>query len=325
MGLKALSAVTALGGIIVLAGCSSAGKGLTLPSLYKTETGKKTAYDSYDKAMRLWPVSFTDDWVDTEYGKTHVVVAGPEGGKPLFLLPGLFADATMWYANAGELSRFYRVYALDMINYGGKSEPSGKPVVGIGDYRSWFATIMAHYGHEKVAVAGLSYGSWLALALAREQPAAIAAAVLIDPSETFIPMDGGIAWKGFWSFAVFPNRSKYASFFNWMGGGYSDPSMEIWFDHMLNVIEFGSARMDKLPQHRVYEREELSAVTMPVLVLSGGKPIVYKDPAKFAAAAAAALPRAEVVIVPNTGHGLNMEKPDSVNERMLAFLKESYK
>ena len=293
--------------------------------LYKSAEAKAVAFASYDRAMGLWPVGYEEDWVETEYGTTHIIVSGPEGAQPVFLIPGLFADATMWYPNVGALAERYRVYSLDLTVFGGKSEPSAKPVAGVNDYVAWFRALMDHYGHSEVSVAGLSYGGWLSLALAREIPESIAAVIMLDPSETFVKMDGGIAWKGFWSFAVFPNRAKYAKFFDWLGGSYSDPQMDIWFEHMLDVIEYGSVGMFDVPQHRIYRSEELTMVTMPVLVMAGGKPILYKDPEEFAAAAASALPHAEIVIVPGTGHSLNAEKADQVNATMTRFLSDTYR
>ena len=58
----------------------------------------------------------------------------------------------------------------------------------------------------------------------------------------------------------------------------------------------------------------------PAGALAGGKPIIYKDPAAFAAAAARALPHAEIEIIPETGHSLHVEKAALVNARMIRFL-----
>ena len=60
---------------------------------------------------------------------------------------------------------------------------------------------------------------------------------------------------------------------------------------------------------------------MPVLILAGGKPILYEDPQEFKAAALHSLPHAEVEILEGCGHGLNMEKPDEVNRRIITFLQ----
>ncbi|NBC30125.1 MAG: alpha/beta fold hydrolase [Spirochaetes bacterium] len=314
----------------MLMSCASTGGGTEAPSLYTGPEAREVAHLSYNRAMDLWSCEYRDDWVETAYGRTHVVTAGPVGAPPLILVPGLFADATMWYPNAGALAEHYRVHAVDLPVFGGKSEPTAGPSGGNAisceaDYAAWFSELLGHYGYEQVALAGLSYGSWVSLAIARQTPQLVSAAVLLDPSEVFMPMNGGIAWRGFWSFMVFPNRSKYARFFTWLGGGYSDPDMDVWFEHMLDVIEYGSVGMTQVPRHRIYSPEELEMVRMPVLVLAGGKPILYKDPAEFSSAARTALPHATVEIVPDAGHGLNMEKAAYVNERMLRFLQESWR
>ncbi len=249
-----------------------------------------------------------------------MILLGEETAPPLFLIPGLFADATMWYANAGSLSRHYRVIAPDMINYGGKSRPSEKQIETEEDYFRWFQGLMDALGYEMADLAGLSYGSWLALALAEAHPELVSSLVLLDPSETFMKMDGGIAWRGFRDFAFFPNRDKYRRFFDWMGGGVSDPEADLWLEHMLDVIEYGSVGMFDIPQHHIYQKEDLTHVTMPVLILAGGKPIVYKDPGEFARNARTALPHAEILIIPETGHGLHTEKPEEINTLIQNFL-----
>lgn len=303
-------------------GCATAKGSDSVPSLYRSEEARRVCWASYDRALTLAGTTFEDRWIDTPYGSTHAIVAGPSEAPPLVLLPGLFADATMWYPNLAALERHYRVYALDMISYGGKGTPSKRGLASKNDYVAWFAAVLESFGLQRVSLAGLSYGSWAALTIAQGRPELVETLILLDPSESFIPMDGGIAWRGFWSFVAFPNRANYTSFFQWLGGGYTDPAMEVWFEHLLDVIEFGTASMATMPRH-LYRPEELQAVTMPVLILAGGKPILYKDPQKFADAAKAALPQAEVIVVEGAGHGLNMEKPDLVNSRMLAFLEIS--
>ncbi len=292
--------------------------------LYKDADGEARALASYDRTMSLWPVEYEDLWLETDYGLTHAVASGPTDGYPVYLFPGLFADATMWFANVGALAERHRVVCLDQITYGGKSKPSQKPVKSLADYCVWFRQILERLRHTQVAVGGLSYGGWLALALARETPASVTAVMLLDPSETFIKMDGGIAWRGFWHFAFFPSRKKYRRFFEWMGGGYSSPESDTWLEHLLDVIQYGSVGMFDIPQHRIYSADDLRNVTMPTLIVAGGRPVVYKDPARLARAAALALPHAEIEIVEGAGHSVNVEKPEQVNAKLVQFLNRCY-
>ncbi len=308
------------GGVIMLAGCAGNSGSVEPKKLYKSDSAQKAAYESYDRTMELWDTAYEEEWVSSEYGETHVIISGPEEGPPVFLIPGLWGDASMWYPNAGELSRHFRVYTLDMINYAGKSVPSGKQITGVSDYAEWYTGLLRHFGYDSAPVVGVSYSSWLALALAREIPESISALALLDPASTFIKMDGGIAWKGFWSFGFFPNRQKYKDFFRWIGGGYSDPKSAIWEEHMFDVVEYGAVGMFDIPQPVIYTADDLQMVKMPVLLMVGGKPILYKDPSKFIEAAKLALPHADVDLVQETGHGLNMEKAGYVNGRISDFL-----
>ncbi len=86
-------------------------------SLYKSSNAKAVALKSYDREMAFWPVEYEEVWGRTDYGMTHIIVSGSKGARPALLLPGLFADATMWYANVGAVSEYYRTYCLDQISY----------------------------------------------------------------------------------------------------------------------------------------------------------------------------------------------------------------
>ncbi len=325
MNTKLAAVLSLSAGMATVTGCTtatttSAPMREETSGFYKDSGAREIAHESYDAAMMLWETEYEEGWIPTTYGLTHIITAGSPDAPPVVLLPGLFGDATMWYANAGAMAERYRVIAVDLPVYGGKSEPSEVPITGVDDYSRWFAELLDNAGYERAAVMGLSYGSWLSLALAREVPDRISAVVMLDPSETFAKMRASMMWKGIRYFVLFPNRTKYGRFFEWMGGGYSDYRTDIWMEHMLDVIEYGSVAMMDVPQHRVYTPEELTMVTMPVLVLAGGKPIIYRDPEAFAAAAAAALPHAEIGIVPDTGHSLHVEKADDMNERIIRFL-----
>jgi hypothetical protein len=57
-------------------------KHIVSTSLYKTETGKNISYASYDKAMTLWNIDYKEEYVLTDFGKSHVIISGQENGHP---------------------------------------------------------------------------------------------------------------------------------------------------------------------------------------------------------------------------------------------------
>jgi len=82
---------------------------------------------------------------------------------------------------------------------------------------------------------------------------------------------------------------------------------------------------DNIARHYNLTDEDiaLTMIDIPVLIMAGGKPILYDNPEDFKVNAKKALPDAEVIIVPGAGHGLNMEKPEFVNKKIIEFLSDN--
>ncbi|MGG4035504.1 hypothetical protein ABEV74_17585, partial [Paenibacillus cisolokensis] len=68
-------------------------------AMFKSRELEQNYMEAYAKTLSLWPVPYESLYVDTEYGKTHVIASGPNTGEPLVLLNGFGFSATMWYPN----------------------------------------------------------------------------------------------------------------------------------------------------------------------------------------------------------------------------------
>ena len=94
-------------------------------SVFKSPEGEAEYGAAYAATLAAWPVPFHSLCVPTRAGRTHVIASGPKDAPPLVLLPMTFISATMWMYNMADLSRSYRVYALDTIGDVGNSLPEG--------------------------------------------------------------------------------------------------------------------------------------------------------------------------------------------------------
>lgn len=90
-------------------------------SVYLSEMHKDRLYDIYDEKVKEWPVDVEDIWIDTEYGKVHVLASGDTLKKPILLLHAALMGAHSWAENL-EALKDYRIYAIDNIGEGNKSE-----------------------------------------------------------------------------------------------------------------------------------------------------------------------------------------------------------
>ena len=58
--------------------------------MMKTISGQidseKLLNEAYEKTLNEWAVKYKSLYVDTRFGKTHVITAGPQDGEPLILV-----------------------------------------------------------------------------------------------------------------------------------------------------------------------------------------------------------------------------------------------
>jgi hypothetical protein len=130
--------------------------------IYKNPEVKAKCLAIYDSALAHWPVPYEQLDLPTRFGRTHVVVSGPQDAPPLILLHGNWATAMMWSSAISELSHDRCVYALDQIDDVGKSSPTRLPA-SRSDYAAWLMDVFDQLELQQADIVGLSYGGFLAV------------------------------------------------------------------------------------------------------------------------------------------------------------------
>jgi pimeloyl-ACP methyl ester carboxylesterase len=156
-------------------------------SPFKTPDGEAKYLAAYDATLKTWPVSSEARDVPTRFGTTHVNVAGPQDAPPLFLVHGFGFSSTQWYPNIAALSREHRVYAPDVIDQYGRSNPT-QVLRTREDYAAWYGDVLDGLGVPRADLAGHSYGGWLTLNFALAQPERVRRLALLSPAASFVPM-----------------------------------------------------------------------------------------------------------------------------------------
>jgi pimeloyl-ACP methyl ester carboxylesterase len=86
---------------------------------FRSAKAKERYLKLYDMRAKEWPVASETRMVNTAYGPTFVRVSGPASTPPLVLLHGVSGNSLQWMPNIRDLSRGFRVYAVDNIcDYG---------------------------------------------------------------------------------------------------------------------------------------------------------------------------------------------------------------
>jgi len=155
-------------------------------SIYRSEKHKKELRAIYNEKMKDWPDGYEDIMIETSYGTVHVVACGDKMNPPILLLHAASMGAHSWAENLPALLNKYRVYAIDNIGEGNKSEladvlvfPSdGKELADL------YAELTDELGIERSPIIGASNGGFITLIYAYYYPDRVSRIALL---QRFLP------------------------------------------------------------------------------------------------------------------------------------------
>jgi len=279
--------------------------------IYTTSDGRVKYMAAYEAMFSLWKVPHDAIDVKTSYGSTHINVSGPDDGYPLILLHGAGLSSTAWFTNIAELSANHRVYAVDVIGDAGKSIAQCL-MEKRNDYAEWLREVFDRLNIEEGYLLGHSYGGWLALNMALAHPDRLRKIVLLAPAASIYPMSFLVNLGLRLPFRIrLPARSMFKMIAS------KGTVFEETFIHLMEMVTSYCFPATMFPT--VYTDEELKQIELPVLLLIGAGEKIY-NPKKAIGRAQRLMPDLTAEIIPNVGHTLNMEQPETINARILKFL-----
>ena len=110
-------------------------------SIYKSAEGKQKILALYDSQLHRLQQDWSDMWIDTKFGRTHLIRTGNPHDIPLLVFHGGNATTAYMLLTCDYLMDDYLIYAVDTIGHPGKSaEVSLSPLTMImanGQARSY--------------------------------------------------------------------------------------------------------------------------------------------------------------------------------------------
>ena len=300
--------------VVLFAAMVVVGKFNAAASIYKSPEVKARLMEIYDEKMQEWPVPYKDVFVDTQYGKVHVIVSGPEEAQPLLLLHASGVGGWSWKYNVQELSRHYRTYAIDLVGDAGKSElASLTHILKNGkDQAELYTEITNKLGVKKAFVAGASEGGFIGTNYAMYHPERVEKLALFGP----MGYSGALKSALRIMFAqFFPLKPIQENTFRW---AFSDnEAMKKDFGEWFHLLMSGvfPQKVAPLP----FSAEERQNLKVPVLFVFGERDNLVGDP-KAARELVQDIPDVQVEILP-TGHLVAGEMPVEANAFMLDFFR----
>ena len=240
-------------------------------------------------------------------------------GPPLVLLHGAVSDSRLWGPQVEALADTFTVIAWDAPGAGRSPVPPSP--FGMDDWAGALEGLLAALGVGPAHVAGLSWGSTVALALYARRPEAVASLVLA----------GAYAgWKG-----SLPEPECAARLAAGLASADLPPAelAAAWLPSLVAadarpepVAVLRAMAEDSHPEAmRLLARSMaetdlgglLPQIEVPVLLMWGEQDT--RSPLHVAEAMRASIPGAELVVVPGSGHVVNLERPDEFTAAVRRF------
>ncbi|MGO4773278.1 alpha/beta fold hydrolase [Flavobacterium sp. W22_SRS_FK3] len=301
--------------LFLITGCASKKEKLD-DYVFKTKKEKQSYISSYDKALKLWEIPYTEENIKTSFGTAHVILAGPKNGKDLVLLHGMDASSTMWYPNIKALAKNHRVYAIDFLMEPGKSTLTANPL-SKEEIVLFYNEIFSHYKLKKLNIVAASRGGWIATLLATQKTNAIDKIVLLSPAQTFKFIDKVGKTSSALMLKLFPSEKKFTKTLKTFSTHPEkiSPVYKRQFYLANKYAKSNSSMLKMMP----FSNDELQSIKNPVLVLIGDHDVINSE--ESLEKAKEFLPNSKTKMIKDAGHFLSIDQSKIVNETMINFLE----
>ncbi|WP_035757152.1 alpha/beta fold hydrolase [Hugenholtzia roseola] len=150
--------------------------------LYQNPEAAKTLTRLYHQTLQKLRLPLRSLFLETSFGKTHVLISGNQDLPPLLVLHGLNASAPSALEALEKLSGQYQLIGIDTIGQANYSQAKERLSVADGSYGRWLEEILLGLKIESAPFVSISYGAFVLQKLIAFAPKRIEKAIFVVPS-----------------------------------------------------------------------------------------------------------------------------------------------
>ncbi len=269
-----------------------------------------------DLVAAHWPVPCDEVDLPSQFGTTRVRVSGHGEGVPLLLIHPTAGSSVGWYPLIASLCKDRRVFTPDTIGGAGRSIQTA-PIASIEDLVIWLDGVLDGLKLDLVHVVGYSEGGWIAgsHAALTNRPGRVATLTMIEPAGAIERVPGwflaSMIVRGVRAVVARDKPAAIRKFNRWMNGDVELTDAQV----DLILAAMGTFRQ-RLPRPRALTDDALRGIAAPTLLLLGAETKLY-NPSRVRDRALRLIPRVEVEVIEDAGHGLTFQFPGLVTSRIL--------
>ena len=282
--------------------------------IYHARLAKKIKVSWYDES----------DMVLIKGKNIHLKIKGSK--KPLFLIHGSQMNLYDWRNNIDYLSKYYKVYAIDMIGSGFSDKPKGS--YSPRYYAEFILDLMDHYKIEKASFVASSWGGGHVFYLSLLKPDRVEKMVMSSPSggyRRFTLLERALKTKVLGEFLLLLGNRKIIESELKAMFVHKNMVSKALVDSIFKPLYMKGGFRALLNAYRhedfSFVENNLQKINHPVLILWGDQDGIhtYKAMKKMNEK----IPNCQMVVMKDTGHLPHEEKSHEFNELTLGFLSDA--
>lgn len=266
--------------------------------VFKNEKSRSAYRAVYRERLNTWSIPFISRYVESAYGKTHVIECGNPDAPSLVLLHGFSGTSTMWRDIAADLADEYHIFAIDIIADINLSEPSRK-ISASEDFAKWLHETVVVLGIQGCYAVGESYGGWQIMNCLYRYPDLFREAIIINPMPGLTDFTFGGNGK-FVALALNPSRKNIAKFLREMVV-HTELVEEGFIDLVYTGFQSGKTGIPS--DGYILDDAQLAKIIAPVTYLIGDSDVFAKSGPRLARRKALH-PSSRMVDIENAGHDM---------------------
>jgi len=244
---------------------------------------------------------------------------GPETADVIVLSNGIFMSTASWGYQVVELKKHFRVLVYDCRGMWQSDHPEGP--YSMEQHADDLAGLLTALGIRTAHIGGISYGGEISMVFALKYPQFVRSLVLSSTVSQIDPMLKvmGASWM-----SALHNNDADTLFEVTFPANFSEP----WIAANQGILDptrrkyhqmdLKAAEQLMLAFTRVDFTKDLKKITAPTLVMVGELDILKGR--QYAEILAREIPGAELILIPQAGHALCLEKPAAFNSALLGFV-----
>lgn len=243
-------------------------------------------------------------------------------GTPVLLVHGFPFNSSMWDPQVKALGDKYRFIVPDLKGFGASDAPTDHKSYSVDFYADELKAVLDDAGVEKVVVAGLSMGGYIAFAFARKYGDSLAGLVLADTRSEADPPE-----------AVEKRTNQQKQVASDGTGGLMDalpgallsektksdkPEVVERLKNVMDNPEAGYIGALETMKQRPDSTSDLAGINVPTLIIVGADDPLM--PPSASESMQQAIGGSVMVVVPDAGHVSNLESPEEFTKALDEFL-----